>query len=213
MIAGIHRRARVSRCRARRRSSRRCSTTGCSGKAAPGVVRHYRVHHHRDPGQRAPRANPTRPISRSNRQFNTYRSRGLPPAPIANPGLTALQAALFPCGNRLLVLRGASDPDTGSHHFSSVLSAALRGQVRLPEGGRSVRTSSCAFLKPQISQMLGRPSGHCRRWSASTRRCASAAVASGDCARFTLGKDPVVHRVCRGQVRVLLLRLRQGGRA
>lgn len=54
-------------------------------------------------------------------EFNTYRRRGLPPAPIANPGLVALQAALQPAETdfRYFVVK---DPDTGSHHFSSVLS-------------------------------------------------------------------------------------------
>ena len=53
--------------------------------------------------------------------FNTYRSRGLPPSPIANPGLTALRAALYPADTdyRYFVVK---DPDTGAHHFSSVLS-------------------------------------------------------------------------------------------
>ena len=53
--------------------------------------------------------------------FNTYRSRGLPPGPIANPGLTALQAALYPAETeyRYFVVK---DPATGAHHFSSVLS-------------------------------------------------------------------------------------------
>lgn len=53
--------------------------------------------------------------------FNTYRSRGLPPGPIANPGLTALQAALYPAETeyRYFVVK---DPATGTHHFSSVLS-------------------------------------------------------------------------------------------
>ena len=53
--------------------------------------------------------------------FNTYRSRGLPPAPIANPGLTALQAALNPAETeyRYFVVK---DPATGAHHFSTVLS-------------------------------------------------------------------------------------------
>ena len=53
--------------------------------------------------------------------FNTYRSRGLPPAPIANPGLTALRAALYPADTdyRYFVVK---DPDTGAHYFSSVLS-------------------------------------------------------------------------------------------
>ena len=54
-------------------------------------------------------------------EFNTYRSRGLPPAPIANPGLTALQAALAPAETDYWYFV-VKDPDTGAHHFSSVLS-------------------------------------------------------------------------------------------
>ena len=55
-------------------------------------------------------------------EFNTYRRRGLPPAPIANPGLTALRAALFPAETDYwyFVVR---DPATGAHQFSTDLSA------------------------------------------------------------------------------------------
>ena len=54
--------------------------------------------------------------------FNTYRRRGLPPAPIANPGLTALRAALYPADTEYwyFVVR---DPATGAHQFSTDLSA------------------------------------------------------------------------------------------
>ena len=53
--------------------------------------------------------------------FNTYRNRGLPPGPIANPGLVALQAALQPADTdfRYFVVK---DPATGTHHFSRFLS-------------------------------------------------------------------------------------------
>lgn len=49
--------------------------------------------------------------------FNTYRRRGLPPAPISNPGVVALQAAFYPAESDYwyFVLK---DPDTGEHHFS-----------------------------------------------------------------------------------------------
>lgn len=52
--------------------------------------------------------------------FNTYRRRGLPPAPISNPGAVALQAAFHPAESDYwyFVLK---DPDTGAHHFSREL--------------------------------------------------------------------------------------------
>ena len=75
--------------------------------------------------------------------FNTYRSRGLPPGPIANPGRTALQAALEPADTdyRYFVVK---DPDTGAHHFSSVLSehseakfVYLKGVAQTPRRAHS----------------------------------------------------------------------------
>jgi UPF0755 protein len=51
-------------------------------------------------------------------QFNTYRHKGLPPAPISNPGLTALAAALATPESTYLYFRIA-DEEKGSHKFSS----------------------------------------------------------------------------------------------
>ena len=75
--------------------------------------------------------------------FNTYRRKGLPPAPIANPGLTALRAALHPARTDYwyFVVR---DPATGAHQFSTDLSAHseakflyLKGVAAAPERARS----------------------------------------------------------------------------
>lgn len=49
--------------------------------------------------------------------FNTYRNRGLPPAPIANPGLVALLAALEPEDTDYLFFR-LVDAAAGRHKFS-----------------------------------------------------------------------------------------------
>jgi UPF0755 protein len=52
-----------------------------------------------------------------NSPFNTYKWAGYPPAPISNPGITALGAALHPAKTDYFyfVLR---DADAGSHYFS-----------------------------------------------------------------------------------------------
>ncbi|BCA53150.1 conserved exported protein of unknown function [Nitrospira sp. KM1] len=50
--------------------------------------------------------------------YNTYRVQGLPPGPIANPGIQAIQAALYPSGSRALYFVSKND---GTHQFSSTL--------------------------------------------------------------------------------------------
>lgn len=52
--------------------------------------------------------------------YNTYRWHGLPPGPIANPGMTALLAALFPETTDYWYFV-VKDPVTGTHHFSTDL--------------------------------------------------------------------------------------------
>lgn len=50
--------------------------------------------------------------------FNTYLNRGLPPAAISNPGLTALQAAFEPASTKYLYFVVA-DASRGTHTFSA----------------------------------------------------------------------------------------------
>jgi len=52
--------------------------------------------------------------------FNTYRVAGLPPSPIASPGLLALEAAFRPAKTDFLFFRLQNEAD-GSHTFSKTL--------------------------------------------------------------------------------------------
>lgn len=65
---------------------------------------------------------PAKTISRKDLQsdtpHNTYRISGLPPSPIANPGLDSLRAALYPARVGYLYFVSTNE---GTHHFSASL--------------------------------------------------------------------------------------------
>ncbi len=52
--------------------------------------------------------------------WNTYQHAGLPPGPIANPGLSSIQAALAPADTRFLYFVAKAD-GSGGHNFSESL--------------------------------------------------------------------------------------------
>ncbi|MFL6351845.1 MAG: endolytic transglycosylase MltG [Bryobacteraceae bacterium] len=56
----------------------------------------------------------------SGNPYNTYAHPGLPPGPIANPGIASLKAALNPAETDYLYFVAKSD-GSGSHHFSAKL--------------------------------------------------------------------------------------------
>ena len=58
----------------------------------------------------------------SRNRYNTYRYAGLPPGPIANPGLAALEAALHPAETHYLYFVAKAD-GSGTHTFSEDLEA------------------------------------------------------------------------------------------
>ena len=57
---------------------------------------------------------------RSANQFNTYQHTGLPPGPIANPGVAALKAALAPASSDYLYFV-AKGNGAGAHQFSKTI--------------------------------------------------------------------------------------------
>ena len=70
-----------------------------------------------------------------NDPYNTYRTAGLPPGPIANPGMASIDAALHPAASGALyfVLR----PDgSGAHQFSTDLAAHEQATTRYRRGRR-----------------------------------------------------------------------------
>ncbi|MEB2284413.1 MAG: endolytic transglycosylase MltG [Myxococcales bacterium] len=65
--------------------------------------------------------------------YNTYVVRGLPPGPIANPGLAAIDAVLEPARSPALYFVARND---GSHEFSDTLADHNRAVERFQRRGR-----------------------------------------------------------------------------
>lgn len=65
--------------------------------------------------------------------YNTYLRRGLPPTPIAMPGLASLQAALHPAHTEALYFVARGD---GSSHFSRTLTEHNQAVARYQRGGK-----------------------------------------------------------------------------
>ncbi len=65
--------------------------------------------------------------------YNTYTRRGLPPTPIAMPGLASLQAAVQPAQTKALYFVARGD---GSSHFSRTLAEHNQAVTRYQKGGK-----------------------------------------------------------------------------
>ena len=60
--------------------------------------------------------------------YNTYKNKGLPPAPIANPGLSAIKAAVSPKNSEYWYF--ISDPETGKTVFAQTLDEHAKNIVK-----------------------------------------------------------------------------------
>lgn len=67
--------------------------------------------------------------------FNTYKYAGLPPTPIANPGLAALKAAANPTDDKYLYYVARND-GTGRHYFSTTYEQFLADQAKAAANGQ-----------------------------------------------------------------------------
>jgi UPF0755 protein len=79
---------------------------------------------------------PTRADLQLDHPYNTYRNRGLPPGPIANPGRAAIEAALDPAPVPYLFFVSVDDR---RHHFSTTLEEHNQAvaRYRSSRGGRT----------------------------------------------------------------------------
>jgi UPF0755 protein len=66
--------------------------------------------------------------------YNTYKRAGLPPTPISNPGLAALQAAADPSGDKYLYYVARND-GTGRHYFSTTYEQFLADKAKAAANG------------------------------------------------------------------------------
>jgi len=70
-------------------------------------------------GMKSFEGNITRKDLKALTPYNTYRIKGLPPGPIANPGKASIEAILYPAKKPYLYFVSKNN---GSHHFSSTFS-------------------------------------------------------------------------------------------
>jgi UPF0755 protein len=81
----------------------------------------------------------------SRNRYNTYQHAGLPPGPIANPGLASLKAALHPAQTRSLFFVARPD-GSGAHVFSEQLEAHQRAVSKYRRGNH--KTDKANAPKP-----------------------------------------------------------------
>jgi UPF0755 protein len=74
----------------------------------------------------------------SDQPYNTYRHTGLPPGPIANPGLASIEAALHPAPSDAIYFVLRPDGSNG-HEFTNNLAAHSAATGRYRHGQKRIR--------------------------------------------------------------------------
>jgi UPF0755 protein len=80
-------------------------------------------------------------------RYNTYQHAGLPPGPIANPGRSALEAALRPAQSPFLYFV-ARPGNSGAHEFSKDMAAHERAVSKYRRGLHQAKQASTAARAP-----------------------------------------------------------------
>lgn len=62
--------------------------------------------------------------------YNTYQNKGLPPGPIANPGLPCLEAALNPASHNYFFYHSNEEKQDGSHIFTETYGEHMKTQEK-----------------------------------------------------------------------------------
>lgn len=83
----------------------------------------------------------------SKQRYNTYQHPGLPPGPIANPGLRSLKAALRPAQTDYVYFVALAD-GSGAHQFSKELAAHQRAVAKYRRGLRQTLQANSASRVP-----------------------------------------------------------------
>ncbi len=76
----------------------------------------------------------------SKNPYNTYQHEGLPPGPIANPGASALEAAMHPAESKYLFF--VAKPEGGRHQFSATLAQHERAVREYRAGTRNANIAA-----------------------------------------------------------------------
>ncbi len=80
--------------------------------------------------------------------YNTYRNAGLPPGPIANPGLASLRAALKPAESDYLYFVARGD-GSGHHQFSQDLAAHRIATAQYRRANQSPKSEEAEDVHPK----------------------------------------------------------------